>query len=87
MLPAWLIVGFLALAFLGAGYLFWNSGGFSAKVFNPARVAWDGAGSWWRERGAGSHGDRQASLRSELRGLSSAERPGGSGSVSAARGQ
>jgi mono/diheme cytochrome c family protein len=45
MLPAWLIVGFLALAFLGAGYLFWNSGGFSAKVFNPARVAWDGAGS------------------------------------------
>ncbi|HEU4678254.1 MAG TPA: cytochrome c [Terrimicrobiaceae bacterium] len=45
MLPAWLIVGFLALAFLGAGYLFWNSGGFSAKVFNPARVAWDGAGT------------------------------------------
>jgi mono/diheme cytochrome c family protein len=45
LLPAWLIIGFLALAFLGAGYLFWNSGGFSVNVFNPARVAWDGAGS------------------------------------------
>jgi mono/diheme cytochrome c family protein len=44
MLPTWLVIGFLALAFLGAGYLFWNSGGFSVKVFNPARVAWDGAG-------------------------------------------
>jgi mono/diheme cytochrome c family protein len=44
MLPTWLLIGFLALAFLGAGYLFWNSGGFSVKVFNPARVAWDGAG-------------------------------------------
>jgi mono/diheme cytochrome c family protein len=45
MLPPWLLIGFLALTFLGAGYLFWNSGGFSVKVFNPARVAWDGAGS------------------------------------------
>ena len=45
MLPTWLIIGFLALAFLGAGYLFWNSGGFKVNVFNPARVAWDGAGS------------------------------------------
>jgi mono/diheme cytochrome c family protein len=45
LLPTWLIIGFLALAFLGAGYLFWNSGGFRVNVFNPARVAWDGAGS------------------------------------------
>ncbi len=45
MLSPWLVIGFLALAFLGAGYLFWNSGGFSVKVFNPARVAWDGAGT------------------------------------------
>jgi mono/diheme cytochrome c family protein len=45
LLPTWLIIGFLALAFLGAGYLFWNSGGFSVNVFNPARVAWDGSGS------------------------------------------
>ncbi|HEY5742573.1 MAG TPA: cytochrome c [Terrimicrobiaceae bacterium] len=45
VLPPWLIATFLALAFLGAGYLFWNSGGFSVNVFNPARVAWDGAGS------------------------------------------
>jgi mono/diheme cytochrome c family protein len=45
MLPPWLVITFLALAFLGAGYLFYNSGGFSVKVFNPARVAWDGAGS------------------------------------------
>jgi mono/diheme cytochrome c family protein len=45
ILPPWLVIVFLALAFLGAGYLFWNSGGFSVKVFNPARVAWDGAGS------------------------------------------
>ena len=45
LLSPWLIVGFLALAFLGAGYLFWNSGGFKVNVFNPARVAWDGAGS------------------------------------------
>jgi mono/diheme cytochrome c family protein len=45
VLPTWLVIGFLALTFLGAGYLFWNSGGFSVKVFNPARVAWDGAGS------------------------------------------
>jgi mono/diheme cytochrome c family protein len=44
LLPTWLIIGFLVLAFLGAGYLFWNSGGFSANVFNPARVAWDGSG-------------------------------------------
>jgi mono/diheme cytochrome c family protein len=45
ILPPWLVIGFLALTFLGAGYLFWNSGGFSVKVFNPARVAWDGAGT------------------------------------------
>jgi mono/diheme cytochrome c family protein len=38
LLPTWLIIGFLVLAFLGAGYLFWNSGGFSVNVFNPARV-------------------------------------------------
>jgi mono/diheme cytochrome c family protein len=44
LLPTWLIIAFLALAFLGAGYLFWNSGGFSVNVFNPARVRWDGAG-------------------------------------------
>ena len=44
LLPTWLIFGFLVLAFLGAGYLFWNSGGFSVNVFNPARVAWDGSG-------------------------------------------
>ena len=44
LLPTWLILGFLVLAFLGAGYLFWNSGGFSVNVFNPARVAWDGSG-------------------------------------------
>ena len=44
LLPTWLIIGFLVLAFLGAGYLFWNSGGFSVNVFNPARVAWDGSG-------------------------------------------
>ena len=40
LLSPWLIIGFLALAFLGAGYLFWNSGGFKVNVFNPARVAW-----------------------------------------------
>ncbi|MFY9309426.1 MAG: cytochrome c, partial [Bacteroidia bacterium] len=40
-----LIMFFVALAFVGAGYLVWNSGGFKANVFNPARVAWDGAGS------------------------------------------
>ncbi len=40
-----LIMFFVALAFIGAGYLVWNSGGFKANVFNPARVAWDGAGS------------------------------------------
>jgi mono/diheme cytochrome c family protein len=45
MLPPWLVIGFLALVFLAAGYLFWNSGGFRVNVFNPARVAWDGAGS------------------------------------------
>jgi mono/diheme cytochrome c family protein len=45
LLPTWLIISFLALAFLGAGYLFWNSGGFRVNVFNPARVAWDGAGT------------------------------------------
>jgi mono/diheme cytochrome c family protein len=45
LLSPWLVIGFLALVFLGAGYLFWNSGGFQANVFNPARVAWDGAGS------------------------------------------
>jgi mono/diheme cytochrome c family protein len=39
------MVAFLAIAFLGAGYLFWNSGGFQANVFNPSRVAWDGAGT------------------------------------------
>ncbi len=45
LLSPWLIIGFLVLAFLGAGYLFWNSGGFKVNVFNPSRVAWDGAGS------------------------------------------
>ena len=45
LLSPWLVVGFLAVAFLGAGYLFWNSGGFKVTVFNPARVAWDGSGS------------------------------------------
>jgi mono/diheme cytochrome c family protein len=45
LLSPWLIIGFLALTFLGTGYLFWNSGGFKVNVFNPARVAWDGAGS------------------------------------------
>jgi mono/diheme cytochrome c family protein len=45
LLSPWLIVGFLAVAFAGAGYLFWNSGGFKVTVFNPARVAWDGAGT------------------------------------------
>lgn len=44
-LSPWLMVTFLAIAFLGAGYLFWNSGGFQANVFNPSRVAWDGAGT------------------------------------------
>lgn len=44
-LSPWLMVAFLAIAFLGAGYLFWNSGGFQANVFNPSRVAWDGAGA------------------------------------------
>ena len=44
-LSPWLVAGFLAVAFLGAGYLFWNSGGFKVTVFNPARVAWDGSGS------------------------------------------
>jgi mono/diheme cytochrome c family protein len=44
-LSPWLVAVFLALVFLGAGYLFWNSGGFKASVFNPARVAWDGAGA------------------------------------------
>lgn len=45
LLSPWLVIGFLALAFVGAGYLFWNSGGFKVNVFNPARVAWDGSGS------------------------------------------
>ena len=40
-----LMLFFMALAFVGAGYLVWNSGGFQSNVFNPARVAWDGAGS------------------------------------------
>lgn len=44
-LSPWLLVAFLIIAFLGAGYLFWNSGGFQSNVFNPARVAWDGAGT------------------------------------------
>lgn len=44
-LPPWLIVTFMAVAFIGAGYLFWNSGGFQANVFNPSRVAWDGSGT------------------------------------------
>lgn len=44
-LPPKLIIFFMALAFVAAGYLFWNSGGFQANVFNPARVAWDGSGS------------------------------------------
>ena len=44
-LSPWLLVAFLAITFLGTGYLFWNSGGFKANVFNPSRVAWDGAGS------------------------------------------
>lgn len=43
-LPRWLIVIFLVAAFVGAGYLFWNSGGFRSDVFNPTRVAWDGSG-------------------------------------------
>jgi mono/diheme cytochrome c family protein len=45
LLSPWLVAGFLAVAFLGAGYLFWNSGGFKVTVFNPARVAWDGSGT------------------------------------------
>jgi mono/diheme cytochrome c family protein len=45
LLSPWLIVGFLTVVFLGAGYLFWNSGGFKVTVFNPARVAWDGSGT------------------------------------------
>jgi mono/diheme cytochrome c family protein len=45
LLSPWLIIAFFVIAFLGAGYLFWNSGGFKASVFNPARVAWDGAGA------------------------------------------
>jgi mono/diheme cytochrome c family protein len=44
-LSPWLMVAFLVIAFLGAGYLFWNSGGFQANVFNPSRVAWDGSGT------------------------------------------
>lgn len=44
-LPSKLVILFVALAFVAAGYLFWNSGGFQANVFNPARVAWDGAGT------------------------------------------
>lgn len=40
-----LVIVFVALAFIGAGYLVWNSGGFKSTVFNPARVAWDGAGT------------------------------------------
>ncbi len=39
-----LIVVFLVLVFLGAGYLFFNSGGFEANVFNPKRVSWAGGG-------------------------------------------
>jgi len=45
VLSPWLMVGFIAVAFIGAGYLFWNSGGFQANVFNPSRVAWEGAGA------------------------------------------
>ena len=45
LLSPWLIIVFFVIAFLGAGYLFFNSGGFKASVFNPARVAWDGAGT------------------------------------------
>jgi mono/diheme cytochrome c family protein len=45
LLPPWLLVSFLVIAFLGAAYLVWNSGGFKANVFNPQRVAWDGPGS------------------------------------------
>ena len=41
--PGFLIF-FLALVFLGSGYLFWNSGGFRSDVFDPGRVAWDGSG-------------------------------------------
>ncbi len=44
VLSPWLLVVFLAVTFLGAGYLFWNSGGFQANVFNPGRVSWQGAG-------------------------------------------
>lgn len=40
-----LIVVFLVLVFLGAGYLFFNSGGFKPDVFNPKRVSWTGGGS------------------------------------------
>lgn len=40
-----LVIVFVVLAFIGAGYLVWNSGGFKSTVFNPARVAWDGAGT------------------------------------------
>lgn len=43
-LSPWLIATFLGIAFLGTGYLFWNSGGFKPTVFNPSRVAWDGSG-------------------------------------------
>jgi mono/diheme cytochrome c family protein len=43
-LSPWLIAAFLGIAFVGTGYLFWNSGGFKATVFNPSRVAWDGSG-------------------------------------------
>jgi mono/diheme cytochrome c family protein len=43
-LSPWLMVTFLAVAFAGAAYLFYNSGGFQSNVFNPSRVAWEGAG-------------------------------------------
>jgi mono/diheme cytochrome c family protein len=45
LLSPWLIVAFLFVAFVGAAYLFYNSGGFKVSVFNPARVAWDGSGA------------------------------------------
>jgi mono/diheme cytochrome c family protein len=44
-LSPWLMVAFIAVAFIGAGYLFFYSGGFQSDVFNPTRVAWEGPGT------------------------------------------
>ena len=85
LLPTWLIISFLALAFLGAGYLFWNSGGFSVNVFNPARVAWDGAGTGGAAAAPDPMVIGKRLFTPKLRRLSPADRVGRSRSVSSAR--